>query len=95
VALTAPEEVQTSDIPISYTIFDQKNRSVRLRPEYSISGAEWKPATVSGKTTGIDPQEYSGTLTWKGRTDLAGFAERCFSGSSRISAWRAPRTRCG
>ena len=78
VTLTAPDGVQNSDIPLSYMLYDQKNRTMSLHPEYSISGSEWETATVTGKTDGIGSDTYSGTLIWKGKTDLPGFTGTVF-----------------
>ncbi|MFA4907281.1 MAG: FG-GAP-like repeat-containing protein, partial [archaeon] len=74
VAITNPFTGELSgDISISFQISDDEGDAVTLTPEYSLnSGANWSPATVSGKIARLTQSEYSGSVIWNSAQDAPG-----------------------
>jgi len=62
---------QSGDVVIRYVLSDQEGDTLSIRPQFSEdSGATWRDATVTGRTTGITKGEYSGRLIWHSAVDL-------------------------
>lgn len=67
------EGLQSGDITIRYVLSDQEGDTLSITCFYSADGGRtWDPATVQGKTEGILPAEYSGSILWKSEVDLPG-----------------------
>ncbi|MFC1694282.1 T9SS type A sorting domain-containing protein, partial [Candidatus Latescibacterota bacterium] len=74
VAISLPGSEQTGDVTVAYEITDPDNKSVTLTAEYSVdSGQTWNSAVVTGELSGITPDRYMGTFTWKCGIQLDGF----------------------
>ncbi|MFC1595601.1 kelch repeat-containing protein, partial [Gemmatimonadota bacterium] len=62
---------KTSDIVINYALSDSGQDTLSIVPEFSLDlGDTWNLATVTGDTSVITSDEYSGTLTWLIASDL-------------------------
>jgi hypothetical protein len=67
------EREQTGDVTVVYNVNDRESDYVGLTVEYSTDGgATFKPATVTGKTEGVGPTPYEGSLTWNSVSDIPG-----------------------
>ncbi len=61
------------DVGIEYVIADDEDDTVSIASEFSPdNGQTWKPASVTGTTTGISKTGYQGTITWNSTKDLQG-----------------------
>ncbi len=66
-------EESTGDVPISYALDDREHDTLAIDAEWSDDGgATFKPATVTGATTGIGPDAYRGEITWNSARDFDG-----------------------
>jgi len=66
-------EESKGDVSIEYVIADDEDDTVSIACEFSPdNGQTWKPATVTGTTTGIAKSGYQGTITWNSAKDLLG-----------------------
>ncbi|MEE9465427.1 MAG: PQQ-binding-like beta-propeller repeat protein, partial [Candidatus Neomarinimicrobiota bacterium] len=73
VTLSSPQGEQSGDIQISFTVRDDESDAVELQLEYSLDGGiNWEIGTISGQTSGLDADNYSGSFTWHSATDLPG-----------------------
>ena len=64
---------QTGEFPVSYKVSDDEGDEVSLLCEYSKDdGATWINATVSGRISGVKPENYSGEVMWDSTIDLLG-----------------------
>ncbi len=70
ISLTEITGEKHGDIQINYEISDY-TQNVGLFCEYNTSpGAIWSPATVSGDTSQIAPENYIGSIIWHSNSDL-------------------------
>ncbi len=61
---------QEQDVAITYTLSDLERDTLSFKAEFSEDGgATWKPATISGTTSGIGVEDYVGDLTWHSGRD--------------------------
>lgn len=68
-----PKVIVSNDVSINYQLADKSNSLIDLEAQFSIDwGREWKPATIIGKTTGIGPSAYKGSVIWDSRKDMMG-----------------------
>ncbi len=68
VSLNSASQAQTnSDVQISYTLQDADNNLCSISVQYSVDGATWSSATISGQTAGVTPGTWS--LSWKATQD--------------------------
>ena len=69
--LTLPGGDTLNDsITINYTLSDNDNDSLGITLYYSSDTGWVQTGNVSGKTSGIAPSEYSGSLIWLSKSDL-------------------------
>jgi hypothetical protein len=71
-SIMGPVNEVKEDIIISYDIYDDEQDPLTLHCQYSTDSISWYPATVTGKTNGISPAEYSGQIVWNSGSDLPG-----------------------
>jgi hypothetical protein len=71
VTLTAITEEQSGEVQIQYALTDVEGDPLSIIPEFSPDGgATWQPATVLGRVENINPELYSGSLTWQSAVDM-------------------------
>ena len=64
---------QSDQVVIEYNIFNNDNNLTDINCQYRLSSnLPWNPATITGITTGIQPEDYQGTITWDSYADAPG-----------------------
>jgi len=64
---------QTDDVIVNFTLSDDEDDAIDILLEYSIdSGNNWSPATVTGITTELLPDQYDSSIIWNSLDDLPG-----------------------
>jgi len=64
---------ESGDITVDFTVSDDEADPVDIKLDYSTdSGINWSIATVTGSTTGLTSNNYTGTITWLSNSDLTG-----------------------
>ncbi len=69
VTLAEISGLKRGNIIISYNLTDPEGNSLRITMRY-LKNNLWNPCTLEGKTTGILPANYSGSLVWNSLTDI-------------------------
>jgi hypothetical protein len=76
ISLKEIPDVNTGDIPVSYTLNDTEGDTLNIFAEYFDKAAQiFKPATVSGTMANLDSSQYSGDIVWRSLEDFANIAD--------------------
>ncbi len=74
ISVTVPENEQTADFTVGYTVTDRKNKHIDLNIEFSTdNGKIWNKATTEGTISDISSEDYKGSFIWNGESDLPEF----------------------
>jgi len=75
IAISEIPDLVTGNIQINYTLSDPENDTLAILVEYFGSGsAAFKPATITGDTSGISKNHYSSGVIWQSDKDCPNFA---------------------
>ena len=67
----ALQDEYSGDIDVSYSIYNSYGSNVGLLCEYKdTSDSEWKSASITGDTSQLAQNNYTGTITWNSEYDL-------------------------
>ncbi|MBT4947290.1 MAG: LamG domain-containing protein, partial [Candidatus Marinimicrobia bacterium] len=73
VELTSIDAEQTGDVTIEYALVDTSGDALGVVFEYSMDDSvTWWPLSLTGDTSGIGSEDYSGSIVWDSELDLSG-----------------------